>query len=201
MTHSPLIGRLVETFQCLPGIGPKSAQRMAYHLLERNREGAQRLASALNEAVEHVGHCNLCRTLSESETCSVCANHERNRKLLCIVETPSEANIIEHSTEYNGLYFVLMGRLSPLDGIGPNDIGLDVLEQRIHSETITEIILATNPTAEGEATAHYIHQLVNTQEPKEIKITRIAHGVPIGGELEYVNSSTLFHAFSRRHEI
>jgi len=198
MTHSPLIGRLMETLQCLPGIGPKSAQRMAYYLLERNREGALRLSTAINEAVEHVDHCKICRTLSESETCPLCADPGRNRKMLCVVETPAEAHIIDHSTEYNGLYFVLMGRLSPLDGIGPDDIGLNFLAQRLQNESISEVILATNPTAEGEATAHFIREMVTSSN---IKITRIAHGVPIGSELEYVNSSTLFHAFSGRHEL
>jgi len=198
MTYSPLIGRLVETLQYLPGIGPKSAQRMAYHLLERNRDGALRLASTLTEAVERVGHCKTCRTLSESDTCAICADVERNRQLLCIVETPGDVQVINHSTEYKGLYFVLMGRLSPLDGIGPNDIGLDFLAERLKNEVISEIILATNPTAEGEATAHFIREMVDTTQ---IKVTRIAHGVPIGGELEYVNSSTLFHAFSGRHEL
>ena len=198
MTHSPLIGKLVETLQCLPGIGPKSARRMAYHLLERNREGAKRLSTAINDAVQHVDHCKTCRTLSESETCLICADHQRNRQILCIVETPAEVHIIDHSTGYNGLYFVLMGRLSPLDGIGPNDIGLDFLAERLKNEVISEIILATNPTAEGEATAHFIREMVDTTQ---IKVTRIAHGVPIGGELEYVNSSTLFHAFSGRHEL
>jgi len=198
MTGSPLIGQLVETLRCLPGIGPKSAQRMAYHLLERNRDGALKLANALCEAVEHVGHCTICRTLSEVDVCSICGDDERNRQMLCVVETPSDVHIINNSTEYNGLYFVLMGRLSPLDGIGPGDIGLDTLAQRLQSENIFEIILATNPTAEGEATAHFIHEMVAQYN---IKVTRIAHGVPIGGELEYVNSSTLFHAFSGRQEL
>lgn len=198
MTFSPLIGQLVESLRCLPGVGPKSAQRMAFHLLERNRDGALKLARALSEAVEHVGNCDTCRTFSETRTCSICLDTERNRHSLCIVETPADVLIIDQSTEYKGLYFILMGRLSPLDGIGPDDIGLDLLAKRIRDENITEIILATNPTAEGEATAHYIHEMVSNEE---IKVTRIAHGIPIGGELEYVNSSTLFHAFSGRQEL
>jgi len=198
MSYGPLIGQLVETLRCLPGVGPKSAQRMAFHLLERNRNGALQLAKALNEAVEKVGNCKICRTLSESETCEICADYERNRQTLCIVETPADVHVIDNSTEYNGLYFVLMGRLSPLDGIGPDDIGLDLLAKRIGEENISEIILATNPTAEGEATAHFVREMFSGED---IKVTRIAHGVPIGGELEYVNSSTLFHAFSGRHEL
>lgn len=198
MSYGPLIGQLVEALRCLPGVGPKSAQRMAFHLLERNKNGALQLAKALGEAVEKVGNCKTCRTLSEAETCVICADMERNRQILCIVETPADVHVIDNSTEYNGLYFVLMGRLSPLDGIGPDDIGLDLLAKRIHEENITEIILATNPTAEGEATAHFVREMFGD---KDIKITRIAHGVPIGGELEYVNSSTLFHAFSGRREL
>ena len=198
MAFSPLIGQLVQTLRCLPGVGPKSAQRMAFHLLERNRDGALKLAEALSEAVAKVGNCHHCRTFSETDICTICSDKERNQHAICVVETPADVQTIEHSTEYKGLYFILMGRLSPIDGIGPADIGLEQLATRLHSENITEIILATNLTAEGEATAHYIREMVNNDN---IKITRIAHGVPIGGELEYVNSSTLNHAFSGRQEI
>jgi recombination protein RecR len=156
------------------------------------------LAQALLQAVEGVGHCQMCRTLSETPVCPLCANPQRNHHQLCVVETPVDVQAIERSTEYRGLYFVLMGRLSPLDGIGPKDIGLDRLEQRLDGEAIQEVILATNPTIEGEATAHYISDLVHR---RGIRATRIAHGVPLGGELEYVDSSTIAHAFSGRREV
>lgn len=198
MSSHTLIEQLIEALRCLPGVGPKSARRIAFHLLERDRDGARRLSEALVRAIEGVHHCESCRTLSESPVCTQCANPQRNRALLCIVETPVDAQAIERATDYRGLYFVLNGRLSPLDGIGPADIGLDHLERRLASEPISEIILATNPTVEGEATAHYISELVR---PRNIKITRIAHGVPLGGELEFVDSSTLSHAFSGRREL
>jgi recombination protein RecR len=195
---SPLINRLIEDLRCLPGVGPKSAQRMAFHLLEHNRESARQLAHTLLEAIDNIGHCQLCRTLTEAAICDVCNNPKRNQNVLCIVETPADVNAIEQATDYNGLYFVLMGHLSPLDGIGPQQIGLDILEQRVKNGGIDEIILATNPTAEGEATAHYISDLVREYG---VKSTRIAHGVPVGGELEYVDGGTLSHAFSGRREI
>lgn len=198
MTYSPVIGRLMEALRCLPGVGPKSAQRMTFYLLERNRKGAMLLADTLREAVEKVGHCHSCRTLSETEICPLCSNQRRDHSLLCIVESPADAQAIEAAAVYRGLYFVLMGRLSPLDGIGPEDIGLDLLASRLDQEDIKEIILATNPTVEGEATAHYISEMVQTHN---IKTTRIAHGVPIGGELEYIDSTTLTHAFTGRQEI
>lgn len=196
--HSPLIEQLVEAFRCLPGVGPKSAQRMAFHLLERNREGALRLAESLTQAVNQIHHCALCRTLSETEICRLCANSGRDRSLLCVVETPADVLAVERATGYKGLYFVLMGHLSPLDGIGPEQIGLDRLAERLDPAAVHEVILATNPTVEGEATAHYISELVR---PRGIKVTRIAHGVPLGGELEYVDSGTLSHAFTGRREI
>ena len=195
---SSLIDQLINAFKCLPGVGPKSAQRMAYHLLERDRQGALELAQALQTAVEQVGHCDLCRTFTEDVRCHICANTARHNHQLCIVETPADILAIEQATEYKGLYFVLMGHLSPLDGIGPSDIGLDVLAKRLSQEPIEEIILATNTTVEGEATAHYIAEMVANQN---IRVTRIAHGVPIGGELEYVNGSTLSHAFVGRREV
>lgn len=198
MSHSPLIGRLIEALRCLPGVGPKSAQRMAYHLLERNREGARRLAEALVEAVEKVGHCRDCRTLTEAEVCPVCSSPRRDRSLLCIVESPTDVQALEQSTGYQGLYFVLLGHLSPLDGIGPDDIGLDRLAARLDAGEVKEVILATNPTVEGEATAHYIGEMVHS---RGIRATRIAHGVPLGGELEYVDGGTLSHAFHGRREV
>ena len=198
MDFSPLIQQLIEDLRCLPGVGPKSAQRMAFHLLEHDREGAKRLAHSLVQACEKIGHCKACRTLSESETCSICANPKRDRSVLCVVETPSDIRAIEQATDYNGLYFVLMGHLSPIDGIGPQQLGLDQLEKLLQESSIQEVILATNPTVEGEATAHYLSELVRSYHKKP---TRIAHGVPIGGELEYVDVGTLSHAFSGRREV
>lgn len=195
---TPLIGRLVDALRILPGVGPKSAQRMAYHLLERDREGALKLAASLQEAVEKVGHCSRCRTLSENALCPICSSERRDASLLCVVESPSDVEAIEHTSVYQGRYFVLMGHLSPLDGIGPEDIGLDLLAQRLDSGEIAEVILATNPTVEGEATAHYISEMVHS---RGIRVTRIAHGVPLGGELEYVDGGTLSHAFNGRREI
>lgn len=198
MSHSPLIGRLIEALRCLPGVGPKSAQRMAYHLLERDRDGARRLAEALVEAVEKVGHCRDCRTLTEAEVCPLCSSPRRDRALLCVVESPTDVQALEQSTGFQGLYFVLLGHLSPLDGIGPEDIGLDRLAVRLDSGEVQEVILATNPTVEGEATAHYIGEMVHS---RGIRVTRIAHGVPLGGELEYVDGGTLSHAFHGRREV
>lgn len=195
---TPLIGRLVEALRALPGVGPKSAQRMAYHLLERDRGGALNLAASLQEAVDKVGHCSRCRTLSEQELCNICSSERRDASLLCVVESPSDVEAIEHTSVYQGRYFVLMGHLSPLDGIGPEDIGLDLLAQRLDSGEIAEVILATNPTVEGEATAHYISEMVHS---RGIRVTRIAHGVPLGGELEYVDGGTLSHAFNGRREV
>lgn len=193
-----MIAALIEALRCLPGVGPKSARRMAYHLLERDRNGALALAHALEQSVERVGHCGRCRTLSESETCQVCADERRDASLLCIVEHPSDAHAIEQSTDYRGLYFVLMGHLSPLDGIGPEEIGLDTLAERLQQGEVAEIILATNPTVEGEATAHYIGEMA---QQLSIRTTRIAHGVPLGGELEYIDGGTLLHAFNGRREV
>jgi recombination protein RecR len=195
---TPLIGQLIEALRCLPGVGPKSAQRMAYHMLERDREGARQLAAVLNEAVEKVGHCQQCRTLSETTLCNLCASHNRDRSLLCVVESPIDVQAVMQATDYRGLFFVLMGHLSPLDGIGPEDIGLDELAKRLDEGEVAEVILATNPTVEGEATAHYIAEMVNR---RNIRATRIAHGVPMGGELEFVNSSTLSQAFTGRSQI
>lgn len=197
-TISPLIGRLIEALRCLPGVGPKSAQRMAFYLLERDRPGATQLANTLLEAVERIGHCRTCRTLSESEHCRICEDPRRDRSQLCIVETPADVQAIEAATDYRGVYFVLMGHLSPLDGIGPEDIGLDLLESRFAEQGVHEAILATNPTVEGEATAHYIAELAAAHA---VRASRIAHGVPLGGELEYVDGTTLSHAFTGRKQL
>ncbi len=198
MSQSPLLDRLIGALRCLPGVGPKSAQRMAFHLLERDRDGARSLASALNEAAEKIGHCKTCRTLSETEICNICNNNGRNHALLCVVESPADVIAIEQATGFRGLYFVLMGHLSPLDGIGPEDIGMDLLATRLDEGEIEEVILATNPTVEGEATAHFISEMVRV---RDIPASRIAHGVPLGGELEYVDSGTLSHAFEGRRRV
>lgn len=188
----------MEALRCLPGVGPKSASRMAFHLVERDRAGAERLAHALLAAAEGVRHCRRCRNLSEAELCSVCADPARDASLLCVVETPADVLAIEQATGFRGQYFVLMGRLSPLDGIGPSELGLDRLETRLDEGQVRELILATNPTVEGEATAHYLAMLARE---RGIRSTRIAHGVPMGGELEYIDGGTLAHAFSGRREV
>ncbi len=198
MGERPLLVQLMEALRCLPGVGPKSAQRMAFHLLERDRGGGRRLAAVLQEAMERIGYCRTCRTLSETEVCAQCANPNRDESLLCIVETPAELMLIEQATDFRGRYFVLGGRLSPLDGIGPREIGLDLLEQRLEEGEVAELILATNTTVEGEATAHYISEMARA---RGVRTTRIAHGVPLGGELEYVDGGTLSHAFAGRQEV
>jgi recombination protein RecR len=192
-----LLEQLIEALRCLPGVGQKGAQRMAYHLLERNREGGQRLAQALSEAMAKVGHCRQCRDFSESELCATCASASRERGLLCAVENPADRLAIEQATGYRGMYFVLQGRLSPLDGIGPRELGLDLLATRLAQGEVKELIIATNPTVEGEATAHYLAQLARQFE---VRPSRLAHGVPLGGELEYVDRGTLAHAFGSRQE-
>ena len=197
MSSPPLLQQLITALRCLPGVGAKSAQRMAYHLLERDRDGGRRLSQILTEAMDGIGHCSQCRTLSESECCHLCANPQRDRSLLCIVETPADQAMIEQTIDYRGSYFVLGGHLSPLDGIGPREIGLDLLNERFSAGEVKEIILATNPTVEGEATAQYIHDMAKRHG---IKTTRIAQGVPMGGELEYVDGATLAHAFRGRSE-
>ncbi len=194
---SPLLQQLIDALKCLPGVGPKSAQRMAFYLLERDTEGAKNLSSALTEAVEKIGHCSMCRTLSENELCEICVSTSRDDGTLCVIETPADVFAIEHTAEFRGKYFVLMGHLSPLDGIGPAELGLDLLEKRLAGSAIKELILATNPTVEGEATAHYISDMAARHK---VMATRIAHGVPLGGELEYIDSGTLAHAFSGRRQ-
>ncbi len=196
--HSKLLGELVDALQSMPGVGPKGAQRIAYHLLERDRPGGRRMADALNLAMERIGHCRRCRNLSEDELCRICASTHRDRSKLCVVETPADVAAIEQAAAYSGFYFVLMGRLSPLDGIGPDDLHLDTLEGLLDGGDVEEVILATNPTVEGEATAYYIAELA-TQ--RGIRATRIAHGVPVGGELEFVDGGTISHALSGRREL
>ena len=195
---SPLIDELMSSLRCLPGVGPKSAQRMALHLLERDREGAERLAQSLHKAVEGVGRCQRCRTLTEQSLCGICSNTRREESLLCVVETPADVLAIEQAGSYQGKYFVLLGHLSPIDGIGPEDIGIDQLIQLLQSEPVKEVILATNPTVEGEATAFYISERARSLG---VIVSRIAHGVPLGGELEFIDGGTLAHAFSSRRII
>ncbi|MDT8386236.1 MAG: recombination mediator RecR [Thiogranum sp.] len=198
MPASPLISQLMEMLRCLPGVGNKTAQRMAYHLLERDREGGRRLSQVLERAMREVIQCRDCRTLCETERCTLCASASRDTSLLCIVETPMDVEALEQATDFRGRYFVLMGHLSPLDGIGPEELGLDLLDMRFAAGELDEVILATNPTVEGEATAQYISELARQYG---IRTTRIAHGVPMGGELEYIDSGTLAHAFAGRRDL
>jgi len=194
-----LLDELTQALQCLPGVGPKSAQRMVYHLLDKNRHGAMKLSNVLARAVDEIGHCKQCRTFTESELCNICANEKRNNNgVICIVEMPVDVLAIEQTALFSGTYFVLMGHLSPLDGVGPEQLGLNLLGSQLANGTINEVILATNPTVEGEATAYYIAEMA---KKFAIKVSRIAHGVPVGGELEFVDSTTLSHSFSGRSEI
>ncbi|RMG31261.1 MAG: recombination protein RecR [Gammaproteobacteria bacterium] len=198
MTADALLEELVEAFQVLPGVGPRTARRMAYHLLERDRDAGLRLAGALEAAMRSLRQCTECRNFTAQERCRLCAGDQRDRGLLCVVESPADVEAVEQTGTYDGLYFVLMGHLSPLDGIGPEALGLDRLQERLARGEVREVILATNPTVEGEATAHFIAQLC---EEAGVRATRIAHGVPVGGELEYVDSSTLSHAFADRKPV
>lgn len=193
-----LLDELIESLRCLPGVGPKSAQRMAYQLLQRNREGGTRLSEMLRLAMERIGYCSVCRNFTEAETCATCMDTSRDQSTLCIVESPSDMAALEKATDFRGLYFVLHGRLSPLDGIGPEQLGLEDLCGRFDGGTVNEVILATNSTVEGEATAHYIGELARA---RGLSVMRIAHGVPLGGELEYVDGGTLSHAFAGRTRI
>lgn len=195
MNSSPLLAELIEALRCLPGVGGKSAQRMAFHLLERERERGSRLARVMAQAMEKIGHCERCRNFSEEPLCALCASASRDRQVLCVVESPTELAAIEQATGYRGQYFVLMGRLSPLDGLGPEELGLAKLSRRLGEGEIEEMIIATNPTVEGDATAHYLAQLARAGG---VRPTRLAYGVPLGGELEYVDRSTLAHAFGGR---
>jgi recombination protein RecR len=196
MLKKGLLGQLTQTLCCLPGVGPKTAQRMSFHLLQRDRNGAKILAETLIEALAKIGHCQVCRTLTEQKICQICADNGRDSALVCIVESPADVWIIDQATVFKGHYFVLHGRLSPLDGIGPDELGLDVLEQRMAAGTIKELILATNSTVEGEATAYFIGELARKHQ---VQASRIAHGVPMGGELEFIDSGTLAHAFNGRN--
>lgn len=193
-----MLEQLIDALRILPGVGQKSAQRMAYHVLERDREGGTRLAEALALAVERIGHCKRCRDFSETELCATCASAARDAQQLCAIESPADRLAIEQATGYRGLYFVLQGRLSPLDGIGPRELGLDQLADRLAEGEVKELIIATNPTVEGDATAHYLAQIARRHG---VRPSRLAHGLPLGGELEYVDRGTLAHAFGSRAEI
>ncbi|MDO9267640.1 MAG: recombination mediator RecR [Methylobacter sp.] len=195
MKKTGLLGQLIQNLCCLPGVGPKSAQRMAFHLLQRDRNGAKALAQTLLRAIEEIGHCRQCRTLTEGDVCEICADKSRDESIICIVENPSDVWIVDQATAFKGRYFVLHGRLSPLDGIGPDELGLDHLEQQLATGHIKELILATNSTVEGEATAYFISELARKHQ---VPASRIAHGVPMGGELEFTDSGTLSHAFNGR---
>ena len=197
MSDSPAIEGLKQALRRLPGVGPKTAQRMAFHLLERDRDGAQLIMQALGNALERVRRCQRCSNLSEQEVCALCSSARRDASLLCVVESPADLMSLEQSGVYNGRYFVLMGHLSPLDGIGPDELGIPRLEALLDAGGIKEVILATNLTVEGEATAHYVGELARE---RKIFVSRIAHGVPLGGELEYTDRGTLARAFSGRRE-
>lgn len=198
MRHSPAVARLIDALRTLPGVGPKTAQRMAFHLLQDGREGARRLAEGLENALANVTRCRQCRMFTESELCAICAAPQRDASLLCVVESPADVVAVEQSGGYRGRYFVLMGHLSPLDGIGPEQLGVGLLETLLEGGAVQEVILATNPTVEGEATAHFLSELARS---RGVRATRIAHGVPIGGELEYIDGGTLAHALAGRHTL
>jgi recombination protein RecR len=198
VNFSPLLDELITALRCLPGVGPKTAQRMALHLLQRDRDNAKMIATVLQRAATEIAHCQGCRTLTETPLCRLCSNASRDPSLLCIVESPSDVFALEQTAIYRGRYFVLLGHLSPLDGIGPDDLGIDKLVKRLQQETISEVIIATNPTVEGEATAHYLAELI---KPLRIKVSRIAYGVPVGGELEYIDGGTLLRSFNARETI
>jgi recombination protein RecR len=198
MLYPPSLSRLIEALRVLPGVGPKSAQRMAFHLLERDRDGAREIVGSVGAAIEALGHCKRCRMFAEGELCPVCATASRDRTLLCVVESPADVVAIEQSGSFRGCYFVLMGHLSPLDGVGPDEIGIEAFERLIAEGEVREVILATNPTVEGEATAHFLAEVVARFG---LRASRIAHGVPVGGELEYVDGGTLAHALAGRQTI
>ena len=198
MQHTPRLQQLLEALRCLPGVGQKSAQRMAFHLLHQDRGAARQISSSLTEALEHIRPCTQCRMFAEAELCDFCASPRRDASLLCAVEGPADVMAIEQAGSFNGRYFVLMGHLSPLDGIGPDDLGLELLEQQLRADAVKEMIVATNSTVEGEATAHYLAEMGRRNN---VGVSRIAHGIPMGGELEYVDSGTLAHALSGRKMI
>jgi recombination protein RecR len=195
MLYPPSLNRLIEAFRCLPGVGPKSAQRMAFHLLERDRGGGREIAAAVGHAMDKLGHCKRCRMFAEGELCPICASSGRDPSLLCVVESPADVVAIEQSASYRGCYFVLMGHLSPLDGVGPQQIGIGAFEKLLGEGEVKEVILATNPTVEGEATSHFLAEVAGRFG---LRASRIAHGVPVGGELEYVDGGTLAHALAGR---
>lgn len=198
MKHSPLVEQLIDAFTCLPGVGRRSAQRMAYALLERNRPGGERLAEALAAAMQGVSHCTRCRNFAEDELCPVCRDERRDQSLVCLVESPADVLALEQAGEYRGRYFVLMGHLSPIDGIGPEEIGLDALEQQLADGSVQELILAMGTTVEGEATAHYVREMA---EERGVPVTRIAQGVPMGGDLEFLDAATLAQALKGRRPL
>ena len=198
MKNPPALEQLIDSLRCLPGVGPKSAQRMAYYLLQRDRQGANTLAQSLGNALEVVDHCKLCNTFSEQPICPLCESSQRDSSILCVVEMPTDLMMLENTRTYNGMYFVLMGRLSPLDGIGPKEIHLDKLIKRAQDGMVKEVILATNYTVEGDATAHYISELLRA---RGIKVSRIARGMPMGGEIEYVDTGTLAQAMLERRSV
>lgn len=198
MKNPPALEQLIESLRCLPGVGPKSALRMAYHLLQRDRKGANGLALSLENALQVLGHCTLCNNFSETSICPLCESEKRDTSQLCVVEMPTDLMMMEQTQSYTGMYFVLMGRLSPLDGIGPKEINLDKLIKRAQDGVVNEVILATNYTVEGEATAHYISELLKT---RGIAVSRIARGLPMGGEIEYVDSGTLSMALLGRKQL
>lgn len=198
MKNPPALEQLIESLRCLPGVGPKSAQRMAYYLLQRDRKGASGLALALDNALQVVDHCKLCNTFSEQPVCPLCESAQRDSTVLCVVEMPTDLMMLESTRAYSGMYFVLMGRLSPLDGVGPKEIHLDKLLKRAQDGIVQEVILATNYTVEGDATAHYISELLRA---RGIKVSRIARGMPMGGEIEYVDSGTLAQAMLERRSV
>jgi recombination protein RecR len=198
MLYPPSLSRLIEALRCLPGVGPKSAQRMAFHLLERDREGGREISTAVAGAIEKLGHCRRCRMFAEGELCPVCVSPSRDTSLLCVVESPADVVAIEQTASYRGLYFVLMGHLSPLDGVGPQEIGIGAFEKLLGEGDVHEVILATNPTVEGEATAHFLAEVAARFG---LRASRIAHGVPVGGELEYVDGGTIAHALAGRQTL
>ncbi len=195
MKAASALDELIDALRCLPSVGPRSAQRMAYHLLQHDQDGAQRLAAALGRALGRIRRCSRCNTFTEEELCGLCASPKRDARLLCVVEMPADLAVMEQTLAYKGLYFVLMGRLSPIDGVGPKDVGLDRLVARACDGVVKEVILATNFTNEGEATAHYIGEMLRS---RGLEITRIARGIPVGGELEYVDAGTLAQAYYER---
>ncbi len=197
MIFPPAMNTLIDILRKLPGVGPKSAQRMALQLIQHDRTGAKQIAQAIDQALERIGSCEICRGLAEQTQCDICQSQSRDATVLCIVESAADMAVVEQVSIFKGRYFVLRGKLSPIDGIGPEELGIPLLVKRLEDENITELILATNTTVEGEATAHYLSELAKSQG---VKTTRIAHGVPMGGELEFVDSSTLSQAFSGRRD-